>query len=385
MKTLSDVTLFTPGPVNVPGSVLMAGAQKMIHHRTPEFSAILESVIERIKIIFGTQEDVLLVHTSGRGAMEGAFKNLFSRGDKILCICNGYFGEMFANIAETSSLNVTRAFESWLHPLDLDALEQILKKDPSIKAVSLVHSDTSTAVLNPIKKIGEIVRRKNRLLIVDCVSSLGAIPFEFDNWKIDVAITASQKGLMAPAGISFVALNQRAWKAVAIAEKRSFYIDFKKIKDFYSEKKETPGSTPVSIVASVNESLNLIFQEGLDARYRRHKNISAAIKTAFESMGLDLFPQGNFIRSDALSAFYTPNGILPEKIKKIAREKYNIAIASGLGGYKDETFRIGHLGMVNIQQTLTLTSAFEFILKELGVTDNLGEGLTQLFKFLNAD
>jgi aspartate aminotransferase-like enzyme len=357
MNTLSDVTLFTPGPVNVPSSVLMAGARKMIHHRTPEFSAILESVIERIKVVFGTQEDVLLVHTSGRGAMEGALRNLFSEGDKILCICNGYFGEMFANIAEISNLNVTRAFESWLHPLDLDALEQILKKDPSIKAVTLVHSDTSTAVLNPIKKIGEIVRRK----------------------------TASQKGLMAPAGISFVALNQRAWKAVAIAENSSFYIDFKKIKDFYSEKKETPGSTPVSIVASVNESLNLIFQEGLDARYGRHKNISSAVKSAFESMGLDLFPRGNFIRSDSLSAFYAPNGILPEKIKKIAREKYYIAIASGLGGYKNETFRIGHLGMINIQQALTLTSAFEFILKELGVSDNIGKGLTRFFKFINAD
>jgi aspartate aminotransferase-like enzyme len=229
------------------------------------------------------------------------------------------------------------------------------------------------------------VRRKNRLLIVDCISSLGALPFEFDNWKVDVAITASQKGLMAPAGISFVALNQRAWKAVAIAENSSFYIDFKKIKDFYSEKKETPGSTPVSIVASVNESLNLIFQEGLDARYGRHKNISSAVKSAFESMGLDLFPRGNFIRSDSLSAFYAPNGILPEKIKKIAREKYYIAIASGLGGYKNETFRIGHLGMINIQQALTLTSAFEFILKELGVSDNIGKGLTRFFKFINAD
>ncbi len=165
----------------------------------------------------------------------------------------------------------------------------------------------------------------------------------------------------------------------------SFYIDFNKIKDFYSEKRETPGSTPVSIVASVNESLNLIFQEGLDVRYRRHKNISSAIKDAFESMGLDLFPPGNFMRSDSLNAFYAQNGILPENIKKIAREKYNIAIASGLGGYKNETFRIGHLGMVNIQQALTLTSAFEFILKELGVTDKIGKGFTQLFKFINAD
>jgi aspartate aminotransferase-like enzyme len=292
---------------------------------------------------------------------------------------------MFANIGETSNLNVTRIFESWLNPLDLDEIEQILKKDPSIKALTVVHSDTSTAVLNPIKEIGGIVRRNNRLLIVDCISSLGAIPFEFDNWGVDVAVTASQKGLMAPAGISFVALNDRAWKAVAVAEKSSFYIDFKKIKDFYSEKKETPGSTPVSIVASVNESLNLIFQEGLETRYQRHKDISSAIKGALESLGLDLFPKGNFIRSDSLSAFYAPNAILPEKIKKIAREKYNIAIASGLGRYKNETFRVGHLGMVNIQQALTLISALEFIFKELGVIDRIGQGLTQFYKYINAE
>lgn len=383
MSTLFDLTLFTPGPVNVPHSVLIAGARAMLHHRTPEFSAVLESVIERLKVIFGTQEDVLIVHTSGRGAMEGVLRNLFSKGDGILCICNGYFGEMFANIAESTLLDVTRVSESWLKSLELDEIEHLLVNNDSIKALTVVHSDTSTALLNPIRELGKIVRRNNRLLIVDCVSSIGAIPFEFDDWNVDVAITASQKGLMAPAGVSFVALNDRAWKAVKAAQRSSYYIDFNQIKAFYSEKRQTPGSTPVSLVASVSESLNLIFQEGLDARYQRHKFISAAIKDSLISLGLDLFPKGDFIRSDSLSAFYVPNGILPKQVVNIAREKYRIVISSGLGKYKDMTFRVGHLGMVTIQQALTLVSAFEFIMKELGISQSIGRGLTSLYDLID--
>ena len=267
MKNFDDPILFTPGPVSVSPRVLAAGGRPMIHHRTPEFHAILENVIEKMKKLFGTSDDVLLVHATGRGAMEGAIRNLFSPGEKILSICNGKFGHLFADIAEVCDLTVQRIFENWLDPVVPDRIEAVISNDPSIKGVTVVHSDTSTAVENPVREIGEIVRRNDRLLIADCVSSLGAMRFNLDDWNVDVAVTASQKGLMAPTGISFVAINQRGWAAVEKAQKPGYYVDFKNIRKFFSEKKETPGSTPVSLVASVNESLNIIFEEGLENVY----------------------------------------------------------------------------------------------------------------------
>lgn len=219
MPKFNEFTLFTPGPVSVAPRVLSAASRPMIHHRTPEFHDILDDAIHKMKRLFGTAEDVLLVHTSGRGAMEGTLRNLFPPGDKILCICNGKFGQMFAEIAKVCDLKCRRLFEDWFQPVALSQLDAVLEIDPEIKGVTVVHSDTSTAGINPIGEIGDIVRRHGRMLVVDCISSLGVMEFKLDEWKVDAAITASQKGLMAPAGISFVAMNHRAWRQAATATK----------------------------------------------------------------------------------------------------------------------------------------------------------------------
>ncbi|UCG06166.1 MAG: alanine--glyoxylate aminotransferase family protein [Desulfobacterales bacterium] len=375
MQKFNTPILFTPGPVSISPRVLAAGSRPMIHHRTPEFHIILDNVIKKMKVLFGTAADVLLVNSSGRGSMEGALRNLFSPGEKILSICNGKFGHMFADIAEACDLDVHRIFENWLQPVILEQVDAALKNNPDIKGVTAIHSDTSTAVINPIWEIGSIVRRHDRLLLVDCISSLAAMEFKFDEWEVDVAITASQKGLMTPTGLSFVAINHRGWAAVEKATKPGYYINFKNIKKFYDEKCETPGSTPVSLVVSVNESLEMIFEEGLENVYHRHAVISQAIKSSLQAMGLTLLPEGDVDRSHSVTVFKIPEGIKPATVRQMAKDKYGILIASGHSDFKEIALRIGHLGMITTREALLIISALELIFFELGVVDKPGKGL----------
>jgi aspartate aminotransferase-like enzyme len=375
MKNSVNPILFTPGPVSISPRVLAAGSRPMIHHRTPEFHVILENAIEKMKQLFGTMDDVLLVHATGRGAMGGALQNMFSPAEKVLCICNGKFGHMFADIADACDLKVQRIFTEWLSPVSTEQIDRALRQDPAIKGVTVIHNDTSTAVINPIAEIGNIVRRHDRLLVVDCISSLGAMEFKLDHWQVDAAITASQKGLMAPTGLSFVAVNQRGWDAVEEATKPGYYVNFKNIKKFYDEKHETPGSTPVSLVAAVNESLEMLFEEGLPSVYRRHQTISRAIQSSVQAMGLMLLPEGKADRSHTVTLVKAPDGVKPALIRDMAKEKYGILIAAGLGDFKETAIRIGHLGMITAREALLVVAALELIFFELGVVEKPGDGL----------
>ena len=382
MEKSINPLLFTPGPVGISPRVLAAGSRPMIHHRTPEFHVIMVNVIEKMKRLFGTTDDVLLVHSTGRGSMGGALRNMFSPGEKILCICNGKFGHMFADIAEACDLEVQRFFTEWLSPVITEKLDQALQEDPDIKGVTVIHNDTSTAVINPIAQIGNIVRRHDRLLVVDCISSLGAMEFKLDDWQVDAAITASQKGLMAPTGISFVAVNQRGWAAVEKATKPGYYVNFKNIKQFYDDKHETPGSTPVSLVTAVSESLEMLFEEELPSVYRRHRIISQAIQCSVQAMGLTLLPEACADRSHTVTLVKAPDGVKPALIREIAREKYGILLASGLGDLKETAIRIGHLGMITSREALLVIAALELILFELGVVEKPGSGLEAFYTSL---
>jgi len=383
MQKFQNPILFTPGPVSISPRVLAAGSLPMIHHRTPEFHAIMENVNGKMKQLFGTAGDVLLVHSTGRGAMEGALRNLFSPGEKILCICNGKFGQMFADIAKTCGLLTQQIFTEWLTPVIPEEIDTLLENNPEIKGVTVVHSDTSTAMVNPIAEIGNIVRRHERLLLVDCISTLGAMEFSLDDLKADVAVTASQKGLMAPTGISFAAINHRGWAAVEKAAQPGYDVNFKKIKTFYEDKRETPGSTPVSLVTALNASLEMIFEEGLQNVYRRHAVVSRAIKSGVQAMGLALLPEGNMDRSHSVTLVKAPDNVKPSLIKTLAKEKYGIMIASGLGELKETAFRIGHVGMITTREALLVVSALELILYELGVVDKPGKGLEAFYGSLN--
>ena len=376
MKKYEDIFLFTPGPVNVPARVLAAGSRPMLHHRTPEAAALIAAMLEKLQHLLGTREDVLPVHTTGRGAMEGTILNLFSPGDAILCVCNGKFGEMYAEMAEMHGLIVHRACKDWLAPLDLTEIELTLKKQPEIKAITICHNETTTACVNDIAAAARLAKKHGVLILVDAVSSAGCMPIKFDEWQLDVLVTASQKGLMTPPGLSFVVLSQAAWQTVDTSRSPKFYIQFRDIqKNLHGKRPETPGTTPMTLVAGVNEALAIIMEEGMENCYARHEKCAAALRAGIEAMGLALFPAADVCRSSALTAFQLEPS-LTASLRSELRNGYGIAIAEGLGkSYKDSVLRIGHMGQVFPKDILMLVAAMETCLHKLGVLKQIGPGV----------
>jgi serine---pyruvate transaminase len=383
MQNVGDPQLFTPGPVNVPARVLAAGARPMLHHRTPEFSRILASMTEKAQDLFGTRQDVLPVHGSGRAAMEGTITNLFAPGDEILCVCNGNFGEMYAKIAEYHQLTVRRICADWLKPLDLGEVATALREHPAAKAVTAVQSETSTAVVNDIAAIAAMAREHGKLLLVDAVAAAGCMPMEFDAWGLDAMVTASQKGLMSPTGLSLAVLSDRAWKATETARLRGYYVQFRDIRKLlHGERPETPGSTPVSLVSCVEEALRMIAEEGKASVYARHARLAAAVRAGVEAMGLALFPENSTSRSASVTACSVPAATDAPTLRAVLKDEFAVVIARGLGPYKDRVVRIGHMGYFFPKDALTVIAALEAALHKLGCLAAPGIGTAACIRAL---
>ena len=384
MRGYGDHQLFTPGPVNVPPRVLAAGARPMLHHRTPEFSRILSSLTQKAQRLFGTGQDVLPVHGTGRAAMEGTITNLFSPGDEILAVCNGRFGEMYAAIADRHGLKVRRICTDWLKPLDLEEVAAALKEVPAAKAITLIHCETATAVVNDIQAIAALAREHGKLTLVDCVSSAGCMPVEFDAWGLDAMVTASQKGLMSPTGLSLAVLSERAWRAMEGAQIPAYYVQFREIqKTLHGPRPETPGSTPVSLVCCVEEALRMIEEEGKANTYARHARVAQAVRAGLEAMGLRLFPEGLTDRSPSVTAFSAPPGTTGRKLRAVLEEEFGIVVAGGLGSmYKDAVVRVGHMGYIFPKDALTLIGALDACLLKLGCLEEPGRGTAACIRAL---
>jgi aspartate aminotransferase-like enzyme len=349
-RAAAPLLLMTPGPTRVPERVLRAGARPMIHHRTAEFSAELSALIELLKPVFGTSEAVLPVHTTGRGALEAAICNFFSAGDEISVCCNGKFGEMWAGFAESYGVAVHRVCTDWTRQVDALEVARALDAHPQIRAVALTYSDTSTGVCNDIAAVVRMVRsmRPDVLVLVDGVSSIGGMPFSYDEWGVDFAATASQKCLMSSPGLSFVAVSERAWAAVARANLPRNYWDFAAIRtEVTKERPETPGTPPVHIVLQVAEALRQMHTEGLERVYQRHAQLAERARRAVAELGLALQCPDLGAFSTTLTAVAAPSGISPGALRDGMRAR-GVLIAGGLGKYKASAFRIGHMGDIRL-------------------------------------
>lgn len=375
--------LLSPGPINIPDKVLQAMYHPSIHHRTPEFSCILQRLLENMQGIFLTGNPVLPVHATGRGALEATITNLFCPGDEIASICNGRFGEMYAEIAEKFGLKVHRVSTDWEKDIDLDSVEVLLKSQPRIKALTVSHNETSTAVENDIKGLASLAHAYDAIIMVDTVSSLGGMEFRFDEWEIDVAVTASQKALMAPTGISFVVMSEKAWKLQEKSTLPRSYFDLSAIFNKVSARNpETPGSTPVVMVAALAESTGMIIEEGIEKVWARHSMNSKAVKQAIQSMGFALFPGNIHRRSHTVTAFCLPEQITSDSVKKHMYEKFGIVVTGGLGSYKKKIIRLGHMGNFFQRDSLLLVSSLEEVFYMLGCLSNIGQGMRSLADFL---
>jgi len=336
--------LMTPGPTRIPERVLRAG-MRVLHHRTPEFSAALAELLEGLRPLFGTRAaDILPVHATGRAAMEGAIVNLFAPGDTVVACCNGKFGEMWAGFAATYGLDVVRVAADWGRSVDPAEVEAALAAHPGARAVTVAHCDTSTGVLNPVAQVAAIARRHGALALVDAISSLGGAPLAFDDWGLDVAVTSSQKCLMSSPGIAFVAMGPRAWAAAETGTMPRAYLDFGAIRDTLAgPRPQTPGTTPVLLVLQVLEAARMIHEEGLAEVFARHREMSGAVTAWAAGRGIALPGDGIAVRSPTLTALRMPEGVDPASVRASVRAQ-GIQIAAGLGPYQGTCVRIGHMG-----------------------------------------
>jgi serine---pyruvate transaminase len=355
----------TPGPTRVPERVLRAGARPMIHHRSPEFSNELAALLELIGPVFGTRAPVLPVHSTGRGAMEAAICNLLSPGDELAVCCNGRFGEMWARLAEAYGLVVHRLTTAWDADLDLGALGQVLDDRRPIRAVAFTYCDTSTAVRNDVAAVCRLARSRGVLSLVDGVSAIGGMPFAFDEWGVDVAVTASQKCLMSSPGLAFAALSDRAWRAREASRLPRGYFDFEEIRQFVTKPRpQPPGTPPVHIVLQVAEALRIMHEEGLGTICQRHEQMAAALHRGASALGLTAQCPSLSAFATTVTALALPEDVPPLALREQMRRR-GIETAEALGPYGDSAFRIGHMGDIRMADVERTLAALEDSLHEL--------------------
>jgi aspartate aminotransferase-like enzyme len=373
-----DPMLMIPGPTPVPQEVLEVMARPPIGHRSPEFKAILKDVYAGLQWIFQTQRPVFLYTASGTGAMEAAMVNVLNPGDEILVLSCGVFSHRWAEIANELGLVVHLQEVPAGQPSNAEDLTTFLNSDygPRIKAVYMIHSETSTGVLNPVKALTQIIRtHSDALVIVDTVTSLGAAPFHFDDWDIDIAVSGSQKGFMIQAGLAFLAVSERAMKAHQQVKAPGYYFNFSKY-----EKNIEPGQTPytpaISLIRGLQKALELMQAEGLENITRRHFRNQMMVRNAVRAMGLPLFVESDAFASPAVTSILPPDGVSVDHIRAGLKDKFGIIVANGQKELLGKIFRIGHLGAIFPRDMLTTLSSLEVVLHELGFNKTpLGTGV----------
>jgi aspartate aminotransferase-like enzyme len=359
--------LMIPGPTPVPEKALLAMAKHPIGHRSGDFSKIMAEVTENLKWLHQTKNDVLILASSGTGAMEAGIINFLSPGDRVLCGCNGKFGDRWAEVAQAYGLQVEKISAEWGKPLDPEQFRQELEadKDKQIKAVIITHSETSTGVLNDIKSINNYVKAHGEaLIIVDAVTSLGAVNLPIDELGIDVVASGSQKGYMIPPGLAFVAVGAKAWTAYQTAKLPRYYLDLGKYRKD-AAKNSTPFTPPVNLFFALQATLNMMQAEGLEHIFARHQRLMNATRAAVKALGLPLLGP-DAAASPAITAVAPPPEVDAEQVRAIMKKRFDIALAGGQDHLKGKIFRIGHLGFVSERDILSAIAALEVALGELG-------------------
>ena len=353
-----------PGPTPCPEEILQAMTKQMINHRGEEFGQILNEVTAKLKILFQTKGDVVILTGSGTGGLEAVIVNSLSPGDKVLSVSVGVFGERFAAIAEQFGAEVIPLCFEWGKAADADAVRQALQAEPKIKAVLVTHNETSTGVTNDLASISSVVKEFDKLLLVDAISSMSSINLPVDDWHCDVTVTGSQKGWMVPPGLVMVSLSQEGWQAQAKAKMPRFYWDFAQAKS-YLEKGQTPWTPAISTIFGLSVSLEMMLREGLANIIARHARVGQAARDGVKSLGLSLFAEEGYA-SNTVTAIAAPDGLDTKKMLRILREEHQVVLSGGQQRLDGKIFRIGHLGWVNEGDIEAVISALKVVLPQAG-------------------
>ncbi len=362
----NKLMLMIPGPTPVPEAALLALAKHPIGHRSSEFSKLMAEVTQNLKWLHQTESDVLMLTASGTGAVEAGMINFLSPGDRILVGCNGKFGERWAEVGQAYSLQVETVTAEWGQPLDPQLFAQKLEADTEkqIKAVVITHSETSTGVLNDLETINRHVKAHGEaLIIVDAVTSLGAVNLPIDAWGLDVVASGSQKAYMIPPGLGFVAVSSKAWEAYKTAKLPRYYLDLGKYRKA-TAKNTTPFTPPVNLMVALHTTLRMMQAEGLESLFARHQRLMNATRAAIKGLNLPLFAADS-VASPAITAV-APEGVESDQIRAIMKKQFDIALAGGQDHLTNKIFRIGHLGFVCDRDILSAIASLEVALRELG-------------------
>jgi aspartate aminotransferase-like enzyme len=362
-----------PGPTPLPDRVVRSMNRPMIDHRGPEFAAILAEITAGAKRVFKTSSDLLLLTSSGTGGLESAVANLVSPGDEVVVALCGNFGERFAALASAYGADVVRLEFEWGQPVDPDDLARVLGSHPKSKVVLLTHNETSTGLTNPLRELARVARDAGRIVVVDGVSSISSIPIETDAWGIDVAVSGSQKGWMAPPGLALVSVSERAWAQQALARSPRFYFDWKEAKT-WAGKGMTPFTPAVGVAFALQEGLHMLEEEGLDHVYERHARLARAVQLGLEALGFQLFAQEGY-RSHTVTSALPPTGLDVAVFRTMLDTKYGVVIAGGQGKMAGKMVRVGHLGAVAEGDVVQVMWAIEQALEELDIAPADGRGV----------
>ena len=377
---IEDTLLMIPGPVKVPQRVLRAMSKPMISHRSADFEKIYEDCRLRLRDLFDTKNEIVVLSGSGTAGMEAAVGGIIGKGEKVVTITNGKFGERFTELGDRYGTSVPLDFP-WGTPFDLERVKAALEE--GAKAITMVHNETSVGIVNPAKEVGKLARKYDAVFIVDGISSVGGNEFLTDEWGVDIAITGSQKCLAVPPGLAMVAVSERAMDLLEEG-KGGYYTDLKAhLKK--AKKNQTPYTPAVSLFFALQEALTIASEEGFPERRARMAGLAGGVRAAASSLGIELFPQVNehTTYSNTVTAMKMPNGINDSQLRGGMRKR-GVVVSGGQEGLKGKIFRIGTMGACTEADVLRTISTLELVLKKEGVISSLGAGIEAASRAIDA-
>ena len=368
---MKKIRLLTPGPTPVPERLALRMARPIVHHRSPEFEAVFAKVREGLQWLFQTKQDVIVFASSGTGAMEASFVNFLKKGDTVVVVDGGKFGERWGKFAKAYGVNAVTLKCEWGTPVAPEAVAKALQENPAAKAVYVQANESSTGVYHPVRELAQVTAKTEAILVVDAISALGAMPLPMDEWGIDVLVSAAHKALALPPGIAFLAASEKAWRLNESADLPRFYFDVRRERD-NQRKNQTAWTPAIALVEGLDESLQMFREEGLENVFARHARMAKAARAGMQALGLKLFSKNP---SSAMTTVEAPEGVDSEKLVKHLFKQYGIKLVGGQDAAKGKIFRIAHLGYFDDFDMLVVIGAVERGLHDLGAKIELGAGL----------
>ena len=371
--------LLGPGPSPVHPRVLKAMSSHVIGHLDPYFLKVMDDCQSMLRELFNTKNQVTFpVSGTGSAAMEASICNVIEEGDKAVICINGVFGERMADVAGRFGAEVIRVEAPWGQPIDPSDLQEALKSNPGVTLVGIVHAETSTGVLQPIEEIGEICREHDALLLLDCVTSLGGVRDEIDKWGVQIAYSGTQICLSCPPGVAPITFGERALGKVRERKNKvtSWYFDVSMVEKYWGNDRVYHHTGPITMNYAIREALRIIFDEGLENRFARHKEVSLALQKGVEALGLSMFAKEG-ARTPTLNTISLYDGLDDGAIRKTLLNDFNIEIGGGLGPLAGKIWRVGMMGHGASQANVVyFLSALEVIFKKMGYSDKVGAGVS---------